>query len=267
MKIQKPASIHVSYALVLVCSLIVHGNICFAQTASSEVSPVKIDEYGNLSTDDEAAHLDLFAEKLFKQPNLRGYIVAYSEPRRERGSYLRRIYGIGKYLTYARGIEPNRVVVVDGGYRDKFVTQLWLIPEGAEPPPSVPTISQPPVNTSSAYKFDGECLNCAPAVNLYLYGLDEGLKFYAEALRKSPDSRALIIARPDRNVSVRQALKEARSAKSLLVRIHGIDDTRIMIKSGHSRNDGTAVVEMWIVPAGAKFPAATSSKRLQLTPG
>src|SRR5437763_603615 len=100
----------------------------------------------------------------------------------ERGSYLRRIYGIHRYLTEARGIEANRVVVVDGGYKEKFITQLWLIPEGAEPPSPAPTISQPPVSTSSAYKFDEECLNCAPAVGLYLYGLDEGLKFYAEAL-------------------------------------------------------------------------------------
>ncbi len=39
----------------------------------------------------EAAHLDLFAEKLFKQPKLRAYVIAYSESRVKRGSYLRNI--------------------------------------------------------------------------------------------------------------------------------------------------------------------------------
>ena len=236
----------------MVCSLIAYGNLCLAQAVSSENSPAKLDEYGDLPTDDEAAHLDLFAEKLFKQSNLRGYIIAYNEPRMERGSYLRRIYGIGRYLTEARGIEANRVVVVDGGYKEKFITQLWLIPVGTEPPLPAPTISQPPVISSSAYKFDEECLNCEPAVNLYLYGLDEGLKFYAEALHKNPYSRGLIIVRPDRNVSVRKALKEARSAESLLVDNYGVAANRIIIRSGRSRNDGTAVAEMWIVPRGAK---------------
>jgi hypothetical protein len=265
MRTRKFTLVQIGLLAPLVCSFIGYGNVCLAQTVSSESSPVKLDEYGDLPTDDEAAHLDLFAEKLFKQPKLRSYIIAYSEPRMERGSYLRRIYGIGRYLTEARGIEANRVIVVDGGHKKKFVTQLWLIPVGAEPPLPAPTISQPPVITSSAYKFDEECLNCAPAVGLYLYGLDEGLKFYAEALRKDPDLRGLIIVRPDRNVSVRKALNEARSAKSLLVKNYGIDANRIIIKSGRSRNDGTAVAEMWIVPRGSKQPTATSNNGMHPT--
>ena len=252
MRTQKSTFAHIGLVALLVCSLVAYGNSCSAQTASSETEPTKLDEYGDLPTDDEAAHLDLFAERLFKQPRFYGYILAYSEPRMERGSYLRRIHGISRYLTEARGIEAARIVVVDGGYREKFVTQLWLIHEGAEPPSPTPTISQPRINTTSAYQFDGECLNCAPAVNLYLYGLDEGLNFYAEELRKNADSRGLIIVRPDRNFSVREALKEARSAKRLLVNNYGVDANRITIRSGSSRNDGTAVAEMWVVPRGAK---------------
>jgi hypothetical protein len=221
-----------------------------------------------LSTDDEAAHLDLFAEKLFKQSKMRGYIVAYDEPRTEqRGSYLRRIYGVGRYLTDGRGIDVNRVVVVDGGYKEKFTTELWLVPEGAKPPTPAPSMAQPTVNTSVAYKFDVECLDCSPAVNLYRDGLDEdGLKFYAEALRKQPDSQGMIIVRPDRNINVGYALKEARRAKVLLVRNLGIAANRIIIKSGRSRNDGTAVAEMWIVPRGSKQSTATSNNSLNPTP-
>jgi hypothetical protein len=259
MRTWKSTLARIGLPTLLICSFIADGNVCLAQTILSENSPVKLDEYGDLPTDDEAAHLDLFAEKLFNQPKLRGYILAYNEPRMGRGSFLRRIYGVGRYLTEARGIETNRVVVADGGFRENFVTQLWLIPEGAEPPLIAPTLPQPTVVASSAYKFDEECLNCAPAVGLYLYGLDEGLKFYAEELRKNPDSRGLIIVRPDRNVSVRKALKEARSAKSLLVKKYGVDANRIIIKSDRSRNDGTAVAEMWVVPRDAKQAAATSN--------
>lgn len=268
MKTPKSTLIHMTLALLLVCSLIIHGEFCLAQTNVSQNYPVKLDEYGDLSTDDEAARLDFLAEKLFNQPKLRGYIVAYDEPQMEqRGSYLRRIYGVGRYLTEGRGIEANRVVVVDGGYKEKFTTELWLVPEGVNPPTPVPSMSQPVVNTSGAYKFDVECLDCSPAVNLYRDGLDEeGLKFYAEALRKQPDSRGLIIIRPNRNISVRYALKEARRAKRLLVKNLGIDANRIIIKSGRSRNDGIAVAEMWIVPNGAK-QAALLLLRLNELPG
>ena len=118
MKAQKSALIYVGFASLLVCSLITPTKLCAGQTTVSETNLVKLDEYGNLPTDDEAAHLDFFADKLFKQPRLRGQIVAYSDPRMERGYYLRRIHGIGKYLTYARGIETNRIAVVDGGYKN-----------------------------------------------------------------------------------------------------------------------------------------------------
>ena len=118
---------------------------------------------------------------------------------------------------------------------------------------------------SSAYKFDEECLDYSPAVGLYLYALDEGLQFYAEALRKYSGAQGLIIVRPDAVVSLRKALNEARNAKSLLVKRYGIDANRVTIKSARSRNDGTAVAEMWVVPVGTKFPPTTSNKRLQLT--
>ena len=204
-------------------------------------------------------------DKLFKQPRLRGRIVAYSEPRMERGYYLRRIYGIGKYLTYARGIEANRIAVIDGGYKEQFSTELWLIPEGANFPLPLTKLPQPSVSISSAYKFDEECLDCAPAVGLYLYGLDEGLQFYAEALRRYPAARGLLIVRPDQDVSIRRALNEAHKAKGLLIKNYGIEADLVIVRSGRSRKDGTAVVEMWVVPAGAKFPTTTSNKRLQRT--
>jgi hypothetical protein len=264
MKTPKSASIGI--AALLVWSLITHGRFCLAQTISSEINPVKLDEYGDLGTDDEAARLDLLANKLFSQSSLRAQIVAYSDLRMERGYYLRRIYGIGKYLTHARGIEANRVAVVDGGYKNQFSTELWLIPEGAKPPTPVSKVPKPSVRISSAYKFDEECLDCAPAVGLYLYGLDEGLQFYAEVLRKYPAARGLIIVRPDEDVSLRRALNEARKARSLLIKRYGIDANQVVVKSARSRNDGTAIVEMWVVPASAKFPTTTSNKRLQLTP-
>jgi hypothetical protein len=235
-----------------------------AQTPS-KAAPVKFDEYGDLSTDDAAAHLDLFADKLFKQSKLKGQIIGYSYPGIQRGGYLRRIYGVGKYLTYARGIDADRVTVVDGGYREKLSIELWLIPDGANPPIPDSKLGPPSVNISAAYKFDEECLDCSPAVDLYLYGLEEGLQFYAEVLHRSPDARGVFVVRPDQVVRIRTALREALKARGLLIRHYGIKQERVAVKPAASRNDGTAVVEMWVVPAGAQLPATTSNKRLERT--
>jgi len=254
MRSQGSALIRVGLAALLFCSLIMQGKVCLGQTTSSETHPEKLDEYSNLPTDDEAGHLDLFADRLFKQPKLRGQIVAYSDLGIPRGCYLRRIHGIAHYLTNARGIETNRIAVIDGGYKEQLSTELWLIPEGANPPTPIPKLPPPSVNISSAYKFDVECLDCSEAVGLTLYGLDDGLLFYAEALRKQSGARGLIIVRPDIDVSLRHVLNEARKTKRLLVKRYGIAASRVTIKSAHSRNDGTAVAEMWVIPAGTKFP-------------
>jgi hypothetical protein len=262
---KKEYSTLVGLVLLTVCSLFAQGRSRVVQTRHSEAGSVKLDEYGDLPTDDEAARLDLFADKLFKQPTLKGRIIAYSEPRIERGGYLRRIYGVGKYLTYARGIEVDRVTVVDGGYREQFTTELWLIPEGAKPPLAISKLPPPSVSISAAYKFDEECLDCSPAVGLYLYGLDEGLKFYAEVLQRSPAARGMFVVRPDQDIRTRTALREGFKARGLLIKTYGIKAQRVIVKSAGSRNDGTAVVEMWVVPAGAQLPVATSNKRLQLT--
>jgi hypothetical protein len=250
---QRFVFVHLGFLGLVACSLFLNGSSHLAQPFS-QTAPVKSDEYGDLPTDDEAAHLDFFAETLRKESKVHGYVVMYTQPQMKRGYYLRRLHGIGRYLTDSRGIEGSRIQIVDGGYRDRFLTQLWLIPEGSELPLLASTMQPPIGRNSSAYQFDSECLNCAPAVSLYLYGLDEGLKFYAEALRESQGSIALFIVRPDRTLRLRPALKEVRRAKALLIQKYGIKANRIAIRSGRSRNDGTAVAEMWIVPRGANHP-------------
>jgi hypothetical protein len=245
---------HTILAGLVVCSLLVSegaGNLPINLVSQSDVAR-KSDEYGDLNTDDEAARLDAFAEELRQHSNLRGYLVGYNQPRKLRGSYLRRIYGDQHYLSWARGIEPNRVVVIDGGYRDKYRIELWLVPEGASPPPPAPTISQSQISDATSYKFDLECLDCAPAVNLDLYGLrKEGLKFYANVLRNNSKLQGFLV------IGTHKRLHEARKAKRVLIRDYGIEANRIVIRIG----DGVDVsnVEMWIVPRGARLPTATSN--------
>lgn len=223
----------------------------FPQNTSIESSGYnqKIDEYGgDLDTDDEAARLDQLVALLSKDHNKRGCILSYSSPRVVRGHYLRRIYGIVRYLTEARGIEANRILLIDGGYKESSATELWLVSAGYAPTPK-PSRAPPQINFSVPYKFDEECLECGPAVALYLYGLDEGLRFYAEVLRDNPTCRALIIVRPGTgDVNRRDVVTEARQTKRRLVSQHEIEANRISIRLRHPRADHLAVAEMWIMP-------------------
>jgi len=218
--------------------------ISHAQTNSA----IKLDEYGALTTDDEASHLDLFAERLSKEPKLKGQIVAYSGPRLERGYYLRRIYGINNYLINMRGIAADRLTVVDGGYAQEFSTALWLIPDGATSPPVASKMANPTVDTTKPIMFDQECLDCSPAVPLYLHGFQEGLKFYADALRERPSTTAVLIIRPNDRTSLKDSVQSARNVKSRLIKRHGITAQRITLKPGRYTRDGSSSIEMWIVP-------------------
>jgi len=211
---------------------------------------VKFDSYARLITDDEAAHLDLFYDELRNHPNTRGYLVGYNDSSIPPGVFLRRLYGDQAYLTELRGLEPSRISVLEGGYRDKLTFEMWVAPINSPAPPLTPkrNVSAP----TRRLLFDEECLECAPAVFLDLPGLGAGLKFYAAALRNAANVRALIVVRPGQETSSAQALADARRAKRKLVRQHGIASRRIGIRLARRRKDNMATAEMWVIPRSAK---------------
>jgi hypothetical protein len=93
------------------------------------------DEYGDIARDDEKARLDNFAAELQANPSAQGYYVVYSAPNARPGSAMRRAQQAREYMVRTRGIDASRIVVVDGGKRDRFGVRLWIVPAGAAPPP------------------------------------------------------------------------------------------------------------------------------------
>src|SRR5882762_5187343 len=82
-----------------------------------QTAPTKFDSYVDLPTDDEAAHLDLFQEALRKDGAVRGYLIGYNQISIPPGVFLRRLYGDQRYLVEMRGLDSNRVLVIEGGCR------------------------------------------------------------------------------------------------------------------------------------------------------
>jgi len=111
---------------------------------------VMFDRFEDIYCDDEKARLDNFALQLQNQPNAIGYIVFYGGrrygprrktqlPRRNEGEA--RVARLKDYLLIgSRNLDPRQIVLVNGGYRETWQSELWVVPKGAKPPTLSPTL-------------------------------------------------------------------------------------------------------------------------------
>lgn len=136
-------------ACIIIMILLVVAS--YAHPAASPIQP--FDSFGDICCNDEKARLDNFAIALRHQPDSQGYIVFYGGRRQNypycwsarqrlqrRGESQARAARLKPYLVSTRGIDPARVVVIDGGYRESWSAELWIIPKGESPPTPSPTI-------------------------------------------------------------------------------------------------------------------------------
>lgn len=102
--------------------------------------PRRIDEYGDIRVGDEKQRLDAFNGELQKDPTAQGYLVCYGGRRSRATEAQRRCDRAKNFLVVSRTMDAARVVTVDGGYREKPTTELWLVPSGVTPPSASPTV-------------------------------------------------------------------------------------------------------------------------------
>ncbi len=102
----------------------------------------KPDEYGDVCWKREKEILRNFAINLKNQPASRGYLIYYAGRRTPSLDVaLRRGRRAKKYLA-GLGVSPERVVAVDGGFREEFTWEAWAVPPGATPPAAIPTVGR-----------------------------------------------------------------------------------------------------------------------------
>lgn len=135
---------------------------CAAQQTSS--SPVikdrarnSIDEHGIFEKYDNGKNvkerrerLDAFAIFLKENPHFEAYIMSYGGRR----SFLREAKTRGqdakKYLVKVKGIKARRITVIDAGYHENWVVELWYGVAGGPPPVPLPTIHKKHIKMRSA---------------------------------------------------------------------------------------------------------------------
>ncbi|HEX6624526.1 MAG TPA: hypothetical protein VF064_12505 [Pyrinomonadaceae bacterium] len=111
-------------------------------------TPRRFDEFPSVAFDDDKARLDNLAVELQNNPTAVGYIIAYAGRRSRPGHADRMGTRAADYLVNTRGINRNRLVVVNGGTRENNTYELWLVPQGAEPPRPTPTVSADELRTA-----------------------------------------------------------------------------------------------------------------------
>lgn len=92
----------------------------------------KFDEYGPITLNDEKARLDNFAIQI-KNLSSRGTLVVFGPSRKTRAQDMKRAARGKDYLVKRRGLEPERLIIMDGGYSTTSYTRLSVYPIGQFP--------------------------------------------------------------------------------------------------------------------------------------
>jgi hypothetical protein len=100
----------------------------------------QFDQFPSVAFDDDKARFDNLAIELQNSPDTTAYIIIYAGQRSRTGQ----ADALGKrsmdYLTVQRGVGANRLVFINGGYREQDSFEIWLCPPGAHPPAPSPTV-------------------------------------------------------------------------------------------------------------------------------
>jgi hypothetical protein len=78
----------------------------------------------------------------------RGYIIVYAGRRARIGEAKVRADRAKRYLIEAQGVKAERIITVDGGYRERPTVDLYLVPRNARTVPiPTPTVDSNEVET------------------------------------------------------------------------------------------------------------------------
>lgn len=113
--------------------------------AKNKFEQYPFDSFGKIPFEDAAARLDNFVIQLLNlnqgTPRYRGFIIVYAG----RSAYDKEAQSVTEcyknYLVKVREADLETIVAVDGGYRDAFIVELYIMPNDAYPPMLLPTVS------------------------------------------------------------------------------------------------------------------------------
>jgi hypothetical protein len=100
-----------------------------SKTAADQAKAVLFDEFRYGNSEDLMARFDSFTIELQNRPNDIGYIITNGNKRARRN-----VEKEIKDYSKLRGLDPKRLVFLNGYGDSKVLIRLWTVPEGAKPP-------------------------------------------------------------------------------------------------------------------------------------
>ncbi len=143
--------------IIIICTLLGFSITAFSQSAT------KIDEVSYLTCGDFLNRIAGYYQwELQNKPENKLYVIYYQgkENRSVRvynkktkkfanvlknpiyGYALNRAKEIPIFLKDSYKVPKDRVMLVDGGYRERFGLEIWSVPDGSEPPKATPTLTR-----------------------------------------------------------------------------------------------------------------------------
>jgi hypothetical protein len=114
---------------------------CFPPDDGSVFRGRPFDSFEGISFYDASARLDNFAVMAQNSgAGWRAHIITYSPLRTTRAAGLSYRNRVRNWLVVKRGLDARKVTVVDGGHREQFGAELYLLPDELTSPPPFPTI-------------------------------------------------------------------------------------------------------------------------------
>lgn len=114
----------------------------------------RFEEYDADTPQDKVQELlDAFAQLLKSNPPLKAFLISYGGKHSCRNEALQRARLATRYLSNTHGISSSRSAILDGGYREDWVMELWVGSLGATPPSPTRTISMKQVMIRGNCKF------------------------------------------------------------------------------------------------------------------
>lgn len=97
-----------------------------------------LDSYHDIPLKSELARLDNFALNLQGAPDNKGYIIFYAGRRTPIREAHARAKRAKKHLVNVRGIASKRITVIEGGHREEFTIELYIVPDDRPAPSPSP---------------------------------------------------------------------------------------------------------------------------------
>ena len=113
------------FKILVLCVSVLSVNCTLEAQQVIGDSSRKFDEFYGSNWESAMARLDQFALNMQNSPNMIGVLIVYGGQRRQRGEARAWRACLKSYLVSRRGIERNRIVMINGGYREDLTVELW----------------------------------------------------------------------------------------------------------------------------------------------